>query len=264
MIIIGERINTSRKEIAQAVEKKDAEFIKLEAKKQAEAGADFIDINCGTNIHTEVEDMKWVAGLVQSVVDKPLCIDSPNPKAIEAVLSIHKGRAFVNSVTAEWQRAELVLPLVKKYDCFVVGLAVSGSGVPATAVERANAAKQILEYIDKFSIDRSRLYIDAVVQSIATDPNQGLEFLNGVKLIKSSLGLKTIAGVSNISFGLPKRTAINASFLAMAVSYGLDAAIIDVINPGIYTTLCAAKLLTGLDPYCHGYISAYRSGKIHA
>ena len=264
MIIIGERLNTSRNEIAQAVEKKDAEFIKLEAKKQADAGADFIDVNCGTNIHTEIDDLKWAAGLVQSVVDKPLCIDSPSPAAIEAALAIHKGRAFINSITAESQRAEAILPLVKKYDCFVVGLAVSEAGVPATAQERLNAAKQILEFIDKFNIDRDRLYIDAVVQSIATDPRQGLEFLNGIKLIKSSLGLKTIAGLSNISFGLPKRTFINAPFLAMAISYGLDAAILDVTNPGIYSTLCAAKLLTGQDPYCQEYISAFRSGKIHA
>jgi len=262
MIIIGERINTSRKEIALAVQKKDAEFIKNEAKKQAIEGADFIDINCGTNIHTEIEDLKWVAGLVQSAVDKPLCIDSPNPAAIEAVLAIHKGRAFINSVTAEHDRAEAILPLVKKYDCFIIGLAMGASGVPATAMERKQAAQQILEFTDKFGIDRERLYIDAVVQSIATDAAQGREFLNAIHLIKSSLGLKTIAGLSNISFGLPKRTVLNSSFLSMAIAFGLDAAIIDVTNPGIYSAFKASRVLVGEDSFCQDYISAFRNGKL--
>lgn len=262
MIVIGERINTSRKEIAQAVAKKDTEFIKLEAKKQKAAGAHFIDINCGTNIHTEINDLKWVAHLVQSVVELPLCIDSPNPQAIEAVLKIHKGKAFINSVTAESQRAEMILPLVKKYDCFIVGLAMSATGVPSTAEERCAAAKEILEFIDKFGIDREKLYIDAVVQSIATGFNQGIEFLNALKLIKSTLGLKTIAGLSNVSFGLPKRTVLNASFLSMAISYGLDAAIIDLTNPGVYCAFKAANVLTGQDSFCQEYISAFRSGKI--
>ena len=263
VLIIGERINTSRKEIAYAVAKKDADFIKLEAKKQAEAGAHFIDVNCGTNIHTEIEELKWVAQLAQSVVNLPLCIDSPNPKAIEAALEVHKGRAFINSVTAESQRAEAILPLVKKYDCFIIGLAMGEAGVPATAEERCTAAKQVLEFTDKFGIDRERLYIDAVVQSIATGPDQGLEFLNALKLIKTTLGLKTIAGLSNISFGLPKRTVLNSFFLSMAISYGLDAAIIDLTNPGIYSSFKAAEVLVGRDAFCQEYISAFRSGKIN-
>lgn len=262
MIVIGERINTSRKEIAQAVAKKDAEFIKLEAKKQADSGAHFIDVNCGTNIHTEIEDLKWVAELAQSAVNLPLCIDSPNPKAIEAVLEIHKGRAFINSVTAEGYRAQAILPLVKKYDCFIIGLAMGDTGVPSTAQERCTAAKQILEFIDKFGIDREKLYIDVVVQSIATNTTQGIEFLNAIKLIKSSLGLKTIAGLSNISFGLPKRTTLNSSFLSMAISYGLDAVIIDLTNPGIYSAFKAANVLTGGDSFCQEYISAFRKEKI--
>lgn len=262
MIVIGERINTSRKEIAQAVQKRDAEFIKLEAIKQKDAGVHFIDVNCGTSIHTEIEDLKWVAGIVQSAVQLPLCIDSPNPKAIEAVLEIHKGRAFINSVTAEILRAEAILPLAKKYDCFIVGLSMGDAGVPSTAEERCNAARQVLEFIDKFGINRERLYIDAVVQSIATDFNQGIEFLNAIKLIKSTLGLKTIAGLSNISFGLPKRTILNSSFLSMAISYGLDAAIIDLTNPGIYSAFKAACVLTGHDSFCQEYISAFRNGKI--
>lgn len=262
MIIIGERINTSRKDIAEAVKKKDAEFIKNEAKKQAAAGANFIDVNCGTNIHAEAEDLKWVVGIVQSVVDKPLCIDSPNPKAIEAVLPICKTKAFINSVTAERPRAEAILPLVKKYDCFIVGLAMGESGVPATAEQRKDAAEQILKFIDEFKIDRDRLYIDAVVQPVATDSRQGIEFLKALELINSSLGLKTIAGLSNISFGLPKRTVLNKSFLAMAIGFGLDAAIIDITNPDIYSALKAANALSGNDQFCQEYISAFRSGKL--
>lgn len=262
MLIIGELINTSRKQIAEAVQKKDAEFIIAITKKQADAGADFIDVNCGTNIHTEAEDLKWVAGVVQSAVNLPLCIDSPSPAAIKAALSIHKGKAFINSITAEKSRAEAVLPLVKKYDCFVVGLAVGESGVPTTADERKEAAQQILKFVDAFGVDRDKLYIDAVVQPIATDPRQGAEFLNAIRDIKASLGLKTIAGLSNVSFGLPKRVNLNTSFLAMAICSGLDAVIIDNTNPTIYSTLKAANALAGKDQYCQEYIAAFRSGKL--
>lgn len=262
MIIIGERINTSRKDISKAVKKKDAEVIKNEAKKQAAAGANYIDVNCGTNISTEAEDLKWVAGIVQASVNLPLCIDSPNSKAIEAALSISKAKAFINSVTAERSRAEAILPLVKKYDCFIVGLAMGEAGVPSTAEERKDAAEQILKFIKEFKIDKDKLYIDAVVQPVATDFRQGIEFLKALELIKSSLGLKTIAGLSNVSFGLPKRTCLNKSFLAMAMGFGLDAAIIDITNPDIYSTLKAASTLSGNDQFCQQYISAFREGKL--
>jgi len=262
MIIIGERINTSRKDIAHAVKARAAKFIKLEATKQANSGADFIDVNCGTNINSEIEDLKWVAQVVQSEVNLPLCIDSPDPKAIEAVLAVHKGKAFVNSITAEKQRAEAILPLVKKYDCFVIGLAMGDNGVPVTAEERKEAAAQILKYADSFGINKEKLYIDAVVQPVATDFKQGNEFLKAIGMIKTSLGLKTIAGLSNISFGLPKRSILNASFFAMAVCSGLDAAIVDIINPNIYATLRATHTLSGEDQFCQKYLSAFRKGRL--
>jgi 5-methyltetrahydrofolate--homocysteine methyltransferase len=262
MIIIGERINTSRKGIAEAVRKKDSEFIKIEAKKQANLGADFIDVNCGTNISTEVEDLKWVVDVAQSAVDKPLCLDSPNHKAIEAGLSVHKGRAFINSVTAEKKRIDAILPFVKKNDCFLVGLAMVDTGVPTTAEERLQAAGQILKAVERYGINKDMLYIDAVVQSVATDSRQGIEFLKALQLIKLTFGLKTIAGLSNVSFGLPKRSVLNASFLAMAIAFGLDAAIIDVTDPRIYSTLKAANTLVGNDQFCQEYISAFRSGKL--
>lgn len=262
MIIIGELINTSRKQIKEAVDKKDAEFIKAVAKKQADAGCDFIDVNCGTNIHTEPEDLKWVADSVQSAVNLPLCIDSPNPRAIEAALSVHKGRAFINSVTAEKERAEAILPLVKKHNCMVVGLAVSGEGVPVTAEERVKAAEEILRAVTKFGIDRGNLYIDAVVQPVATNSSQGMEFLKAIHMIKTSLGLKTVAGVSNVSFGLPKRTIINVSFLAMSIAFGLDAAIIDITDAQVYAAVKSANALTGNDQFCQEYISAFRKGRL--
>jgi 5-methyltetrahydrofolate--homocysteine methyltransferase len=135
-------------------------------------------------------------------------------------------------------------------------------GVPSTAGDRQTAAQQIVAFIDKYRIDRERLYIDAVVQPVATDSRQGIEFLNAVRIIKSSLGVKTIAGLSNVSFGLPNRAGLNASFLAMAIAFGLDAGIIDITNPDIYTALKAAGALVGQDQFCQDYISAYRSGRL--
>jgi 5-methyltetrahydrofolate--homocysteine methyltransferase len=139
---------------------------------------------------------------------------------------------------------------------------MTDAGVPTTAQQRKEATQEILKYIDKYKIDRQRLYIDVVVQPVATDSRQGIEFLNGLELIKSSLGLKTIAGLSNVSFGLPKRSVLNASFLAMAIAFGLDAAIIDITNPDIYSTLKAANALKGNDQFCRNYISAFRNGKL--
>jgi len=261
MLIVGERINTSRKSIAEAVKAKNADAIKNEAKIQAEAGANYIDVNSGTSLDKEPQDLLWLVETVQSCVELPLCIDSPNPEAIKVALAAHKGEAIINSVTAEANRAEVLLPLVKEYSANVVGLAVDEKGIPKTAEERFEIAKKILDLTSKAGIDKEKILIDAVVQPVSTDSNQGREFLKAITLIKT-LGLKTIAGLSNVSFGLPNRVGLNAAFLSSAITVGLDAAIIDITDKKIATAVYAGLAIAGRDEYCQNYLKAFREGKL--
>ena len=145
MIIIGELINTSRDEVEPAVKERDKEFIQKLAKEQEEAGADFIDVNCGTLIKEEVEAMEWLVKTVQEVVEVPLCIDSPNPAALKRGLEIHEGKALVNSITAEEERYEETLPLIKEYNASVVALVMDDGGMPQDAEDRIRVATKLIE-----------------------------------------------------------------------------------------------------------------------
>lgn len=262
MIIVGERINTSRKSVARAVEAKDAGFIREEAKKQAEAGADYIDVNCGTSVAREVDDMKWLVETVQKVIDLPLCIDSPNPEAIKAGLELHRGKALVNSITGEKERAEKILPLVKEFDACVVALTMGEKGMPHSAEERIEIAKSVIEKVKAHGIPVVNLYFDPLVRPVSTEPEQMEEVLKTIRLIREKLGGKTICGLSNISFGLPERHLINSVFLSMALAGGLNAAIIDPTVPKMFAVLRAADALLGNDRFCLKYIEAFRQGKL--
>lgn len=262
MLIIGERINTSRKKIEEAVASRNAGLIQKEAKAQVEAGARMLEINCGTRINTESEDMAWLVETVQNVVDIPLSIDSPNPASIEAGLKVHKGRALVNSITAEGARASKILPLVKKYNSSLVALLMDEKGVSKTLEERLVIAKKLLAMVADNGIKEKDIYLDPLLRPISTEPEQAARVLEAIKAIKSWGGAKTIVGLSNISFGLPNRSLINRAFLAMALETGLDAAMIDPLDPEMIATLKASEAILGKDEHCLGYISAHRKGKL--
>ncbi len=260
MIIIAERINSSRKEVFEALIKKDTAYFQNMAKLQQESGADYIDINCATMMDEEPKAIAWLVEVVQGVTKLPICIDSPSPKAIEEALKVSNVNAIINSITLEIKRYEEILPLVKKYDASVIALAMDENGIPQSASERVAIASKIFKIVTSdYAIDKSKLYIDAIIQPISTDPGQGrifLETLNGLR----ELGLKSVCGLSNISFGLPKRPILNQTFLAMAVSSGLDSAILDCLNKDLMRTLRAAEALTGKDMYCANYLAAFRKG----
>jgi len=261
MLIIGERINTTRKPVQKAVEEKDAKFIQEEARKQADAGANYIDVNCGTSVKNEISDMKWLVETVQAVVELPLCIDSPNPEALEAGLAIHKGKPIINSITGEQSRMEMILPLVEKYKTSVVALTMDETGMPHTAAQRTDIAKKIIDAVVKRGIAEEDIYFDALVRPISTEPGQAIEFLESLKSIKSLAKVKTICGLSNISFGLPKRALINAAFLTMAVYAGLDAALIDPLDKRMLAAVKVSEALLGRDEFCLNYINASRAGE---
>ncbi|MDD2496849.1 MAG: dihydropteroate synthase, partial [Desulfitobacteriaceae bacterium] len=184
MLIVGELINTSRKAINEVVEKRDAEYIKKIAMEQYEAGADYIDVNCGTQVFDEVETMEWLVETVQSAVQAPLCLDSPNPKAIEAGLALAKfGQPMINSITGETERFNQILPLIQKYKAKIVALCMDDNGMPDTAEERMNVAKVLYEKLTDGGVPEGDIYFDPLVKPISVAGNAGIEVLETVRLI---------------------------------------------------------------------------------
>jgi 5-methyltetrahydrofolate corrinoid/iron sulfur protein methyltransferase len=263
MLIVGERINTTRKSIDAAVEARNAELIRDEATKQAEAGANLIDVNTGTRLKTEMVDMEWLVNVVQEVLDNRLCIDSPNPAAIEVGVKLAKQKPLVNSITAESERIEAIMPMVKEYRTSVVALTMDEGGMPGTGEDRHRIACKIMDMIAEYNIPMDDIYFDPLVQPIGSSPDQGLAVLEGIKLIRASFpDAHIICGLSNISFGLPDRKLLNRIFLPMAALAGLDAAIMDPTDKSLMSSLMASCALLAQDEFCLRYIRAWREGNL--
>lgn len=263
MIIIGEKINATRKTVATAIEGRDADTIARLAKAQDEAGADVIDVNAGlgkNDVKDEIEDMKWLVGVVQKATDKPLAIDSENPEVLEAGLeSVDGPTPWINSASAETERLDGVLPLIKKYNSPSVALCMDDSGLPHDADGRIKAAGIFFGAAEKIGIDPQLIHFDPLVMPIGTDQKTGNIILESIGEIKRLFpGTRTIVGLSNISFGLPRRDVLNSTFLAICMYAGLDAAIIDPTNENTMMALKAADALLGNDEFCMEYISQYR------
>jgi cobalamin-dependent methionine synthase I len=265
MLIIGEKINTTKKTIDAAVEAKDAELIRNEVIKQLEAGANIIDVNTGTRIKSEVADMQWLVNIIQETVDCRLCIDSPNPAAIEAGLELCKQKPIVNSITGEKDRIDAIMPMVKKAGASVVALAMDEAGMPKTGEDRYRIASKIIDMIAEYNIPMDDIYFDVLIQPVGSSSDQGIAVLDGIRLIKASFpDAHIVCGLSNISYGLPERKLLNRTFLPMALSAGLDAAIMDPTDKKIMTTVLASLALLAQDEYCLNYISSWREGKLEA
>ncbi len=263
MLIIGELINTSRKKIAPAVANRDAGYIKELARSQVEAGADMVDVNSGTMMKNEPEVLAWLVETIQAEVDAPLCLDSPNPEALERALSVHKGTAMLNSISGEKKRFKEILPLVKKYRTKVVALAMDDNGIPKTAENRLKVASNLVESLTAAGVPAEDIYLDPLVQPISTDSTAGAVVLETLWLIKSKLsGVHTICGLSNVSFGLPQRKLLNQAFIAMTMAVGLDSAIVDPLDERLMSLVTAANALRGDDLYCANYLEAYRKGRL--
>ena len=263
MLIVGERINTTRKSIDAAVEARNAELIRNEALRQKEAGADLIDVNAGTRLKTELADMEWLVNLVQEATDSRLCIDSPNPAAIEVGLKLVKQKALVNSITGEEERIRTIMPMVKDHEASVVALTMDESGMPRTGEDRNRIAHKIIDMIVKYDIPMDDIYFDPLVQPVGSNPDQGLAVLEAMKLIRTSFpDAHIICGLSNISFGLPDRKLLNRTFLPMAMNAGIDAAIMDPTDRSMMSILMASCALLAQDEFCLRYIRTWRQGKL--
>lgn len=264
MLIVGERINTSRRKIREAVQKKDTPFIQQEAKRQADAGATLIDVNCGTFVGQEAEYMTWLVDTIQEVVHLPLCIDSPDPKALKVGLERHKnGQPMINSITVEKDRFDRVLPLILEHKARIVGLCMDEGGMPNTAEERNDIASCLIERLTSAGIPIGDLYIDPVVCPVGTDTRNGRVVLEAIHRIRTSHdGVHILCGLSNVSFGLPLRKLLNQNFLTMCMVMGLDAVILDPLDPHMMSHLIASDALLGNDDFCMNYLTAQREGRL--
>ncbi|MBU0991600.1 MAG: dihydropteroate synthase [Proteobacteria bacterium] len=262
MIIVGELINASRKEIAKAIKDKNEAVIRQIAKDQVENGADFIDVNAGVFMDKEVDYLKWLVALVQKETGMPCCIDSPNPEAIEAALSIHQGNAMMNSISYEKKRLDALLPVISGTDLRVIALCMSDEGMPETADDRLAVADKLVNELVRNHVKPENIYIDPLVQSISTNAGFGMECLNAIERIMDTFkDCHTICGLSNVSYGLPARPLINRTFMAMAIAYRLDAAIVNPLDKSMISCIRAAWALSGKDKFCMKYIKSWREGK---
>jgi len=265
MFIIGERINSTRKPIREALERKDAEFFRKEAKAQADAGAGAIDLNAAGLVGQENKLLPWLIDVVQDVVSTPLCIDTPSAKAARIGLKKVKTRpVFLNSISAEKQRYTDFLPLVKEFDARVVALcADDGKGMARSAEDKLAIAERLLNQLADEGVPLENVYVDPLVFPVSTDSRSGKALLDAIRGIMTKFPMAhTTVGLSNASYGLPQRKLINGTLLAMAVGAGLDAAILDPLDPVIMATVFAAEAVIGRDDYCAGYIGAFREGRL--
>jgi 5-methyltetrahydrofolate corrinoid/iron sulfur protein methyltransferase len=262
MLIVGELINASRKAIGPVIEARDEQAIKEIALNEHEAGADFIDVNAGIFVDKEADYLKWLVKTIQSTVDGPCCIDSPDPRAIEQALAVHEGTAMINSISLETNRYENLLPLVSGTDLKVVALCMSDEGMPQTADARLKIADKLINGLTQKDVPLENIYVDPLVQPVSTDGKFGVEFLDAVQKIMTQFkGVHTMCGLSNISYGLPGRKYLNALFAAMAIGRGLDGLIVDPLDKNMMAGLVAAEMLSGRDDFCMNYLKAYRADK---
>ncbi|SFR01104.1 methyltetrahydrofolate cobalamin methyltransferase [Desulfoscipio geothermicus] len=263
MIIIGEKINGTIPSVKKAIENKDEEHIRNLAVKQVEAGADYLDVCASTAPEIEAETLKWLMDIVQNAVDKPLCIDSPNPRVIEQVFKYAKQPGIINSVSEEGEKCEVIYPMIQGTEWQVIALTCDNKGIPSDVPTRVDITKIMVEKAQKYDITPDRIHIDPLVMALSADNQSFLNFIETLTTVKKLYPtIKVTSGLSNISFGMPLRKIINQHFLTIAAYAGMDSAILDPCNRDILTTLLATEALLGRDRHCRNFANAYRKNKI--
>lgn len=260
MIIIGELINASRKQIRAAIESRDVETIQTAARDQADNGADYIDVNAGTFVGQEAACLRWLVETVQDATDRPCALDSPDPVAIEAALAVHQGVPLINSISLERARYDALLPLITGTGFKVIALCMSDDGMPQTTDDRLRIAERLIHGLTQNNVALDNIYIDPLVQPISVNKAFGMEFLDAIEQIMTRFpGVHTACGLSNVSYGLPERRILNQIFMAMAICKGLDGAIVNPLDARMMATIVAAQTLAGRDDYCINYLQNYRA-----
>jgi len=261
MKIIGEKINGTRKRVAQAIAERDAEFVQDLAKKQAEAGCAWLDVNAGTHPDKEPDDLVWLIETIQSVVETPLCLDSANPKALQIAIEAVNQTPMINSISAEPERLTGILPIVAEHRCPVIALAMDGKKIPETSEKRFEVITRIIKETRALGIPDSNLYFDPLAMTISTNAQSALVAFETMRCVREQYPEAHLTiGLSNISFGLPGRSFVNRYFLSLAIQSGLDSAILDPLDREIQAAILTTDLILGHDQHCLNFIRASRKG----
>jgi len=256
-VLIGERINpTGKKRLAAALQAGDLGLVREEALAQVQAGADILDVNVGVLGVDQVALLPQTVQAVMDTVDVPLCLDSDNPKALEAALKIYRGKPIINSVTGQQRSLEEVLPLVKEYGAAVIGLTMDDEGIPEEADRRVSIARKIVGQAEALGIPREDIIVDCLTLTVGADSTAGLLTIESIRRVKTELGVNLALGASNVSFGLPDRDLLNSVFLTIAIAAGVTCPIVDVAK--VRPIVLAADLALGRDRYAMRYTEAYR------
>jgi len=258
-VIIGERINpTGRKKFGEELLQGNFERVREDARRQAEAGADILDVNVGVGGIDEVAALREAVRIAMEAVDLPLCLDSSNPRALAEALSIYDGKAIVNSITAEEGSMKELLPIVAQYKAAVIALAHDEKGIPKDAETRVRVAARILEEAAKEGVAAEDVIVDALTVSVGAEATAAKVTLETIRRLHDELKVATTIGASNVSFGLPDRRSLNLAFLAMAIQSGVSAPITDPLVPGLRRLIRASDLLQARDPRGRRYVQDYR------
>jgi len=262
VLIIGELINCTRKKVGEAAQKRDADFFKEIALRQANAGASMLDVNGGLP-GQEMEVLPWLVNIVQEAVSIPLCLDSADPAVLRRALPLCNQRAMINSITDETARQRALLPLLNEFRPKVIALCLGEAGPPNSVDGRIATASRLIERLTAEGFVLDDIYVDPCVLPISTGPEHGKALVEATGIIKTRYpGVHVSAGVSNVSFGLPMRKLLNQALLLLLMAQGLDAAIVDPCDPQLMANIRAAEALLGRDEFCGNYIQAFREGKL--
>jgi cobalamin-dependent methionine synthase I len=270
MLIIGERINSTRKSIAPAVRDRNAALIQDEARKQAEAGAHYLDCNAATvGQQAEPEALCWLVQTVQEAADLPVSLDSPNPVAIEAALRVCTGEAgtrgspIINSISGEREKLERLLPLVRDYRARVIALCMDDDGMPRTSDDRLRVGTRLVEHLLAAGVPAEAIILDPLLVPVSVDTENGRHALRAIATFRERYPTIQISvGLTNVSYGLPERRWLNRAMLMLAMGAGLDAAICDPTDHELMALLLAAEALLGQDEFCVNYLASARAGRL--
>jgi 5-methyltetrahydrofolate--homocysteine methyltransferase len=263
MLVIGESINASIKSVAEAISNRDEAFIADLAKQQVDGKADMLDVNAGTGMRDELEDILWLIRTVQKTVDVPLVLDSSNPEVLVAAYPECQQRPMLSSITLEQHSQEVLLPFIKEHDCQVLGMCVGSGGMPATAQEVFGLAKELIDATGGAGLKPEDLYIDVAVMAVSASADAGLKVLESIILLKEyQPQVHAVCAVSNVSFGLPKRRMLNRTFVPMLAAAGADAFIVDSRDKEMMASIIATTALLGRDDFCINFMKAYREGRL--
>jgi len=265
MLIVGESINGTIPEVGQAILDRNEVFLRKLARIQYDCGAYMLDVNAGVAGGNEVEDLTWLTQTIQKEAPIPLMLDSANPEALKAALSVysHLEPPILNSISGEEEKRNKLFPLVVEKKCKIVILLMDDQGIPKMIEQRLNIAKGLYKNLIQANIPPNYIYFDPLVLSVAVETDAALVTLETIRNLRSNFpNSHVICGVSNVSMGLPGRRLINRTFLTMAIYAGLDTLLIDVRDQVLLSAIYTSKVLVNQDPYCLEYLQAYRGKKI--